>query len=205
MIVNPAAGDMMSPAISPTLSENPPMSDPRHLESLLMACAKGSESALAELYRLTAAQLFALAVRMLGRTDWAEEVMQECFINIWQNAGRYSAAQSQPMTWMSRIVRNRCIDQLRRPNLEQADPEGATLEAWADEAPGPLERLHASQDGKRIAGCMAQLESTQRKAIALSFFEDLSQSDIAARMQAPLGTVKSWLRRGMERLKRCLA
>lgn len=181
------------------------MPDPRLLESLLKSCAQGNESALGELYKLSAPQLFALAVRMLRRTDWAEEVMQECFVSIWQNAARYSAEQSQVMTWMSRIVRNRCIDYLRRPDLEVPDPDGFIVEAWADEAPGPLARLEASDDGRRIANCMAELESSQRKAIALSFFDDLSQSEIAQRMGSPVGTVKSWLRRGMQRLKRCLA
>jgi RNA polymerase sigma-70 factor (ECF subfamily) len=181
------------------------MPDPKHLESLILACARGNEAALAELYKSSAPQLFALAVRMLRRTDWAEEVMQDCFINIWQNAGRYSAEQSQVMTWMSRIVRNRCIDFLRRPDLEVPDPDGLVVEAWADEAPGPLGRLEASEEGRRIAGCMKELEQNQRKAIALSFFEDLSQSEIAQRMGSPVGTVKSWLRRGMARLKRCLA
>lgn len=181
------------------------MPDPKHLESLVQGCARGSEAALAELYKLSAPQLFALAVRMLRRTDWAEEVMQECYINIWQNAGRYSSEQSQVMTWMSRIVRNRCIDWLRRPDIEVPDPDGMILEAWADEAPGPLGRLEASDEGKRIARCLAELEEKPRRAIALSFFDDLSQSEIAQRMGSPVGTVKSWLRRGMERLKRCLA
>jgi len=181
------------------------MPDPKELENLLRQCAQGRESALADIYRLCAPHLFPMAVRMLRRNDWAEEVMQDCFISIWQNAARYSAGQSAPLTWMSRIVRNRCIDLLRRPDLERPDPDGAIQDAWADEAPGPLGRLVSAQEGKRLAACLAELETGQRQAIAMSFFDDLSHSEIAAKLASPLGTVKSWLRRGMERLKRCLA
>jgi RNA polymerase sigma factor (sigma-70 family) len=181
------------------------MPDPERLERLLTDCARGKEPALAELYRLCAPHLFAFATRMLRRKDWAEEVIQECFLSIWQNAARYSSEQSQPMTWMTRIVRNRCIDQLRRPDLERPDPDGMIQDAWADDAPGPLARLQSMQEGKRLADCLAQLEGNQRLAIALSFFDDLSHSEIALRLKSPLGTIKSWLRRGMERLKRCLS
>jgi RNA polymerase sigma-70 factor (ECF subfamily) len=181
------------------------MPDPIQLEALLKECAQGRQSALAEIYQQCAPHLFPMAVRMLRRNDWAEEVMQDCFISIWQNAARFSSEQSQPLTWMSRIVRNRCIDLLRRPNIERPDPDNAIQDAWADDAPGPLSRLQTAQEGKRLAACMAELEANQRQAIALSFFDDLSHSEIAEKLRSPLGTVKSWLRRGMERLKRCLA
>ncbi len=181
------------------------MPDSKRLETLLTECARGQEAALAELYRLSAPHLFALVVRMLRRKDWAEEVLQECYLSIWQNAARFSSEQSQPMTWMTRIVRNRCIDQLRRPDLERPDPDGAIQDAWADDAAGPLGLLQASDDGKRLALCMAELESRQRMAIAMSFFDDLSHAEIAEKLESPLGTIKSWLRRGLERLKRCLS
>ena len=91
------------------------------------------------------------------------------------------------MTWMTRIVRNRCIDWLRRPDLERPDPDGTIVEAWADDAPGPFERLQSSHEGGRLAACMAGLDSHQRMAIALSFFDDLSHGDIARQLGFPLG------------------
>ena len=181
------------------------MPDPQRLEHLMTECARGREPALAELYQLCAPHLFALAIRILRRRDWAEEVLQECFISIWQNSSRFSSEQSQAMTWMTRIVRNRCFDQLRRPALERPDPDGDIQDAWADEAPGPLSRLQSSQEGKRLAACVAELEANERMAIMLSFFDDLSHPEIAQRLEAPLGTIKSWIRRGMTRLKRCLS
>ncbi|WP_283147926.1 RNA polymerase sigma factor [Silvimonas soli] len=175
------------------------------LSPLLARCAQGDEKALEQLYKHTAPQLFALVLRMLRRRDWAEEVMQECYVRIWQHAGDYSAAQSQPLTWMSRIVRNHCIDWLRKPQLEVPDVDDVIVNAWADEAPGPMSLLSQNQESKRIAECLKRLESVQRQVIAMAFFDDLSHSEIAARLAAPLGTVKSWCRRGLEKLKGCLA
>jgi RNA polymerase sigma-70 factor (ECF subfamily) len=181
------------------------MSDSERLDGLLAECARGSENALAELYRLTSPHLFAFAARILRRKDWAEEVLQECYLSIWQNAGRFSAEQNHAMAWMTRIVRNRCIDLLRRPALERPDPDGEIVESWADDAAGPLGRLQGAQDSKRLAECMKELEGKQRMAIAMSFFDDLSHGEIAQKLESPLGTIKSWVRRGMERLKRCLS
>ncbi|MYZ42099.1 RNA polymerase sigma factor [Schauerella aestuarii] len=180
------------------------MADPAHLESLLADCARQRQPALAELYRLTAPHLFPLAKRMLRSKEGAEEVLQECFVTIWQRAAQYSAEQSQVMTWMTRIVRNRCIDRLRRPDLEVSDPDGEIAAAWADDAPGPMSQLQSSQESKRLADCMQTLEGQQRAAIAMAFFDDLSHPEVAERMAAPLGTVKSWVRRGLARLKECL-
>lgn len=179
--------------------------NPRHLDALIQQCAQRQEAALEELYQLSAPHLFALATRILRRSDLAEEVLQESFLSIWSNAGRFSAEQSQAMTWMTHIVRNRCIDILRRPGYERSDPDGAILDAWADDAAGPLECLRGREDSQRLADCMAKLESKQRMAIVLSFFDDLSHREIADRLSSPLGTIKSWVRRGMERLKRCLS
>lgn len=178
---------------------------PEILEKLLERCSRGEESALAELYRITSPRLFAVALRMLRRQDWAEEVIQECYVKFWQHASDYTTARSQPMTWMTRIVRNRCIDWLRRPDIEVPDPDGSVIDDWADEAPGPLSRLIDTESGRQLAGCMKSLSPNQRMAIALAFFDELSHSEVAVRLSAPLGTIKSWVRRGMENLKRCLA
>lgn len=180
------------------------MSDPNALALLLAQCAQRRPDALAALYEATSTHLFALAVRMLKRRNLAEEALQDSFISIWNNAARFDMTKSQPMTWMTRIVRNRCIDLLRRPDLEIADPDGLIESLWADDAPGPLARLQSSQEGRRLAECMKGLNTKQRLAIVLSFFDDLSHGEIAQRLQAPLGSVKSWVRRGLEQLKGCL-
>ena len=90
----------------------------KRLEELLGACARQDRTAFALLYRATAPKLFGVAMRILRRDDWAEEVLQDCFVSIWSHAGSYSPGLSAPMTWMTSIVRNRCLDWLRRPKVE---------------------------------------------------------------------------------------
>lgn len=179
------------------------------LKALLAGVARRDRAAFASLYQATSPKLFGVAMRMLKREDWAEEVLQDCYVSIWNNAGGYSAALSAPMTWMTSIVRNRCLDGLRRPNpeivLQGEDEDGEDpLERMASGDAGPLERLAAAGEGRALALCMGRLDAKMRQAIALAFYEGLTHSELAAHMQQPLGTVKTWIRRGLERLKSCL-
>lgn len=179
------------------------------LVRLLGACARRDHGAFAELYTATSPKLFGVAVRILRREDWAEEVLQDCFVSIWNNAGAYSPGLSAPLTWMTSIVRNRCLDWLRRPNpevvLQRPDDDGDDpLEAIAADGPGPLEQLARSADAQALAACLAKLDAKQRQAIVLAFYDGLSHSELASHMRQPLGTVKTWVRRGLEKLKGCL-
>ncbi len=179
------------------------------LKALLAACARRDRAAFASLYEATSPKLFGVAVRMLKREDWAEEVLQDCYVSIWNNAGGYSATLSAPMTWMTSIVRNRCLDWLRRPAMEvvlhNEDEDGDDpLERMASDDPGPLERLAATGAARALAECMGRLDAKMRQAIALAFYEGLTHTELAAHMRQPLGTVKTWVRRGLERLKGCL-
>lgn len=179
------------------------------LKALLAACARRDRAAFASLYQATSAKLFGVAVRMLRREDWAEEVLQDCYVSIWNNAAGYSATLSAPMTWMTTIVRNRCLDWLRRPRVEivlHDDEETGEdpLERMASDDPGPLERLAASADARALAECMGRLDARMRQAIALAFYDGLTHTELAAHMRQPLGTVKTWVRRGLERLRGCL-
>jgi RNA polymerase sigma-70 factor, ECF subfamily len=181
----------------------------KELAELLGACGRGDPAAFARLYEATSPKLFGVAIRMLRREDLAEEVLQECYVSIWTNARTYSAALSAPMTWMTSIVRNRCLDSLRRPKMEvhlARDEESGEdpLAAIPSEDPGPLAMLQRSSDAKALAECLAKLDGKMRQAIMLAFFEGLSHSELAGHMQQPLGTVKTWIRRGLERLKSCL-
>lgn len=175
------------------------------LAELLAQAALKNQRAFADLYALTAAKLFGVALRILRRQDWAEEVLQECYISIWNHAGDYSVQKSAPLTWMTSIVRNRCLDWLRRPQQEASGEEyEIAVEAWQDDSPGPMESLMASSEAAALARCMQQLEAKQRQSIMLAFHHGLSHSEVAGHMKQPLGTVKTWVRRGLERLKLCL-
>jgi RNA polymerase sigma-70 factor (ECF subfamily) len=175
------------------------------LAALLSQCALKNQRAFADLYGLTSPKLYGVALRILRRQDWAEEVLQECYVSIWNHAGNYAAQKSAPLTWMTSIVRNRCLDWLRRPRQETGGEEyDIAVEAWQDDGPGPMEQLMAAAEASALARCLEQLESKQRQSIMLAFFHGLSHSELASHMRQPLGTVKTWVRRGLERLKTCL-
>ena len=175
------------------------------LEQLVARCAAGDAAALQRLYQDTASQLFGVLKRILVRADLAEEALQDVYVSIWRNAKDYRASKGAVFTWMTSIVRNRCLDWLRRPHPESGGEEyDIAAEAWHDEAPEPLERMLAAADVAALARCMRELESRQRQSIALAFFHGLSHSELAAHMRQPLGTVKTWVRRGLLHLRECL-
>jgi len=174
------------------------------LVALLGACARGDRTAVEKLYRQTSAKLFGVALRIVRQEDLAEEVLQDCYIRIWNRASDYREGLAAPMTWMASIVRNRSLDFLRRPNPEVIDVDGELIEGVASHAPGPLAALEQSRDGSALARCLAELEAKQRQAILLAFRDGLSHSELAAHLRQPLGTVKTWVRRGLARLKTCL-
>jgi RNA polymerase sigma-70 factor (ECF subfamily) len=174
------------------------------LAGLLAACARRDRDAFERLYRATSPKLFGVAVRILRREDWAEEVLQDCYLRIWDHAPDYRAGLAAPMTWMTSIVRNRCLDRLRRPRLEVIDEDGAIFEAAESGAPGPLAVLEARGEAAELRRCLAALEARQRQAVALAFYDGLSHAELAAHLREPLGTVKTWVRRGLLRLRSCL-
>ena len=177
-------------------------SDP--LAGLLADCAKRDRAAFSRLYEATSAKLYGVALRILRREDWAEEVLQECFVSIWTHAPEYRAGLAAPMTWMTSIVRNRCLDWLRRPRAEVADADGALTENALSDNAGPLAALETLTEARALNRCLEALDARQRQAIALAFFDGLSHAELAHHLRQPLGTVKTWVRRGLQRLKDCL-
>jgi len=191
----------MAPPTQETVSADPQAAQ---LAALLAACANRDRAAFGRLYQASSAKLYGVALRILRREDWAEEVLQECYVSVWTHAPDYRPGLAAPMTWMTSIVRNRCLDWLRRPRLEVADEDGALTEAAESDSPGPLEALERAKDRHAVARCLAGLEARQRQAIALAFYDGLSHAELASHMREPLGTVKTWVRRGLLKLKSCL-
>jgi RNA polymerase sigma factor (sigma-70 family) len=175
------------------------------LADLLARTALADQRAFAELYQLTSSHLYAVALRILRQSASAEEVLQESFVSVWNHAGSYVAARSQPLTWLTSIVRNRCLDQLRRREVDTVtideEDEGMMLH---DDGPTPLEMLVSGADARAVKACVDALEAGQKQAVALAFYRGLSHAELAAHLHEPLGTVKSWVRRGLERLRACL-
>ena len=174
------------------------------LVALLAACAQRDRAAFEQLYRQTSAKLFGVALRIVRQEDLAEEVLQDCYIRIWNRAGDYREGLAAPMTWMASIVRNRSLDWLRRANPEVIDVDGEIIERAASDVEGPLAALERLQDGAALARCLGELEAKQRQAILLAFHDGLSHSELAKQLREPLGTVKTWVRRGLAKLKACL-
>jgi RNA polymerase sigma-70 factor (ECF subfamily) len=175
------------------------------IAELMARCALRDQRAFAELYRLTSAKLYGVAIRILRRADWAEEVVQESFVNIWNHSTEYSATRSAPMTWMTAVVRNRALDWLRRPNLERGDDDYDLLvQSLPDQGPGPDVVLGHSRDAAALAECLRQLSGDQRQTIMLAYAHGLSHGELAQHLKQPLGTVKTWIRRGLERLRGCM-
>jgi RNA polymerase sigma-70 factor (ECF subfamily) len=178
------------------------------LAALLSRVALGDQAAFAEFYEMTSSHLYGVALRILRDSPAAEEILQEAYVNVWHHAGSYEAAKSQPLTWLTTIVRNRCLDQLRRRELDTV-----TLTSDDDDAPEydlpsdtmtPAQMLIAGAEARSVKDCVDTLDAGPKQAISLAFYQGLSHSELAAHLRQPLGTVKSWVRRGLERLRSCL-
>lgn len=186
------------------------------LAQLLARTGLGDRAAFATLYRRTSAHLLGVVLRMERDRGRAEDIVQEIFVNVWRGAGQFDAQQSQPLTWLTSIARNRAIDALRR---RQTQPQYASLAAFnpaadseqdgvydhvVDEADGPLALLARASSAREIEHCMRVLSAAQRQCIALAFYDGLSHPEVAEHLRQPLGTVKSWVRRALMSLKSCL-
>jgi RNA polymerase sigma-70 factor (ECF subfamily) len=188
--------------------------DAQHdIGQLLARVALRDQAAFKQLYDATVRCLLAIVVRLLRDSSWAEEVLQEAYVGIWNSAPNYSPLKAQPMTWLMTIARHKAMDALRSTTSEREtmvrrsindDDEDDTLTRVPDEAAGPLQRLIERIDSARLRHCLQTLDPAQRQAIALAFYDGLTHSELAAHMRQPLGTVKAWVRRGLERLKPCL-
>jgi RNA polymerase sigma factor (sigma-70 family) len=190
----------------------------RDLAGLLARAGLGDRAAFAQLYERSSAHLFAVVLRINRDRAQAEDILQEVFVKVWLAARSFDPAQSQPLTWMTSIARHHAIDSLRRRNTQpslqplsgsdSADPGEETPEdpygSVEDAAAGPLELLSQACEARAITACMQALNAQQRQCVALAFYNGLSHAEVAQQLRQPLGTVKSWVRRGLLALKNCL-
>ncbi len=180
-----------------------------HLMTLIDRVARRDEAALKALYDLTARKLYGLSLRVVGSAERAEDVLQESFLQVWRSASEYRATLSPPMAWLSLIVRSRSLDNLRRRAAERAHLTQELDETLADtlegDAANPMDTSLASQQAWALHQCLSQLENKQREVISLAYLRDLSHSELADQLRLPLGTVKTWIRRGLDKLRDCMA
>ena len=187
-----------------TMTSQLPNALNERLAGLLAQAGLGNRAAFADLYEATKSKLFAVSLRIVRERHIAEEVLQDSFVNIWNNATKYASGQSAPMTWMTAIVRNRSLDIVRRPFLEVQDEDDFFAINLEDERPGPDTQLDSRRDQIKIEHCMKGLDGEQQQTISLAFFQGLSHSEVARHLGKPLGTVKTHIRRGLQKLKGCL-
>jgi RNA polymerase sigma-70 factor (ECF subfamily) len=182
--------------------------DIEQLQRLIGAVALGDRRAFRTLYDATSPKLFGFALRILRKDELAEEALQDAFVSIWHAAAAYQMHLSAPLTWMAAIVRNKALDLLRRQpkgETELSPHDYDVLEGLQDTAAGPQALAELSRDAAALAGCMDKLAGRQRQAIGMAYLHDLSHSEVAAQLSQPLGTVKTWIRRGLDRLRECLS
>ena len=198
--------------VTKTFKHNAAMNTDHHdatLIALLDRIAQHDHAALKSLYELCATKLYGLALRVVTHRDWAEDVLQESFLTIWRSAGDYRASLSPPMAWLGLVVRSRGLDMLRRRTADRSHLTQELDEVLADTLEGdstcPLDTAQASEQAWALHQCLVQLDKRQREVVSLAYVRDLSHSELATQLQIPLGTVKTWIRRGLDQLRTCMS
>jgi RNA polymerase sigma factor (sigma-70 family) len=203
------SADLFDAYISDTMTFMTMTNTDADLMNLIDRMANSDEIALKALYDATSPKLFGLALRVVNKREWAEDVLQESYMYIWRSAADYRASLSPPMAWMGLIVRSRALDFLRRRASERMhltqELDDYLSETMEGDAPNPMNTALASEQAWALQQCMNQLDNKQREVVSLAYLRDLSHSDLAEQLKLPLGTVKTWIRRGLEQLRGCMA
>jgi RNA polymerase sigma-70 factor (ECF subfamily) len=179
------------------------MLTPAELVWLLAAVAKGDQAAFDKLYAATRAKLYGVVLRILRRTDLADEVIQETYVKVWSSAGQFNPALASPITWMVAIARNRAIDTLRKKSDLSLEDMPEAMEVAAD-TPDPLAAREFSEELKRLLGCIGRLEGERRKLVLLAYYDGFSREQLAQQLGKPVNTIKTWLRRSLLEIRECL-
>jgi RNA polymerase sigma-70 factor (ECF subfamily) len=176
---------------------------PDELAALLAKVAVKDRAAFAALYRATSTKLYGVVARILSHGD-ASEVLQEAYVKIWERAGDFDAARGSPLAWMATIARNRALDEARKTRPVSLEDLPAGFEP-AGESEDPLASRERSQSYAALLRCLDRLEPDKRAMVLAAYYRGASREALAARYNAPVGTVKTWLRRSLADLRDCLS
>lgn len=170
---------------------------------LLHAMARGDEAALARLYDAYRVILFGLLVRILNSREEAEDILQDVFIQVWRRAKDFDEKRGRPFTWLVTLARSRAIDRLRQLSARQRLADGAAREQTHEVSDALTDTVKVAQQ-QVVRRALSELPEEQRRTLVLAYFDGLTQSEIAAKLNAPLGTIKTRMRSGMIKLRALL-
>jgi RNA polymerase sigma-70 factor (ECF subfamily) len=180
------------------------LADRNQLAAALARVAAGDRAALRIVYQDTSAKLFGVCLRILNDRSEAEDVLQDVYVTVWRKAGMFDPARASPITWLVAIARNRSIDRLRSGAASRRSEPVESAEDIRDDAPAALDLVVEAEEHARLKTCLGELEERQAQVIRSAFFEGVTYEQLAQRMSVPLGTMKSWIRRGLMKLRTCL-
>ena len=170
---------------------------------LIGAVAKGDEAAFERLYGATRAKLYGVLLRILGRPELAEEVMQETYLKVWKMADKFDPMLASPITWMVAMARNRAIDIMRKRgevSIEE-EPEAQNVEA---EQASPLARREMTEELKRLLSCLGKLDPEKQRIVLLAYYSGWSREQLSTKLDIPVNTIKTWLRRSLLEIRECM-
>jgi len=170
---------------------------------LLGAVARGDEAAFERLYEATRAKLYGVLLRILGKPALAEEVMVETYLKIWKTADQFDPATASPITWLVAIARNRAIDIVRKRGDASIDEEPEVSQA-APDAPAPLARREMTAELKRLLSCLGRLDPEKQRIVLLAYYSGWSRDQLANKLDIPVNTIKTWLRRSLLEIRECM-
>jgi RNA polymerase sigma-70 factor (ECF subfamily) len=174
----------------------------RELVELMQSMAAGDRRALRPIYERTSAKLYGICLRLLGNAEDAQDVLQRVFLTAWQRADTFDPAKASPITWLAVMTRNRAIDRMRQ-SRGAFDSIDAAADI-ADDQPSALDIIEVSEDRERLKHCLDELEERQGAMIRAAFLDGATYPELATREGVPLPTMKSWIRRGLLRLRGCM-
>ena len=180
-----------------------PVQDDEDLMKLISRAALGDRKAFSSLYDCTSAKLFGVCLRLMKDRASAEDVLQETYMKIWRSADQYATKGTKPMAWMITIARNTAIDRLRR--VRQTDDLADWEDRLSDSGPTPEQATLASAELDRINLCLGELKSERALAVRGAYLEGFSYAELATKLDVPLNTVRTWLRRSLTSLQECMS